>query len=66
MLTWSRHRGVSMVEYTITVQHDEDEIRVMIMDLDPDTYEKDRDAIVAALKRAIFVVEKNHNAMRFQ
>ncbi len=55
-----------MVEYTIKVQHDEDEIMVMIMDLDPETYEKDRGAIVAALKRAIFVVEKNHNAMRFQ
>ncbi len=55
-----------MVEFTIKVQHDEDEISVTIFDLDPDTYEKDRNAIVAALKRAIFVVEKNHNAMRFQ
>jgi len=55
-----------MVEYTIRVQHDEDEIRVMIMDLDPDAYEKDKEAIVAALQRAIFAVEKNDSAMRFQ
>jgi predicted KAP-like P-loop ATPase len=55
-----------MIEYTIKVQHDEDEISVTILDLDPETYEKDRDAIIGALKRAIFVVEKNHNAMRFQ
>jgi hypothetical protein len=55
-----------MVEYTIKVQHDEDEISVTILDLDPETYEKDRDAIVGALKRAIYVVEKNHSAMRFQ
>ena len=38
-----------MIEYTIKVQHDEDEISVTILDLDPETYEKDRDAIIGAL-----------------
>ena len=55
-----------MVEYTIKVQHDEDGIEVEIFDLDPDAMHKDKEAIIAALEKAIERVRNSTYAVRFQ
>jgi hypothetical protein len=48
-----------MTTYTIEVNHDEDGISVVVKDLDPDTADKDREAIAYALEEALRVTREN-------
>jgi hypothetical protein len=48
-----------MTTYTIEVNHDEDGISVVVKDLDPDTADKDREAIAYALKEALRITREN-------
>ncbi len=55
-----------MTEYTIKVQHDEDEVRVVIQDLDPANFDEEKPAILSALKKAVALVDNNPDKWRFQ
>ncbi len=48
-----------MTTYTIEVNHDEDGISVVVKDLDPDTADKDREAIAYALEEALRITKEN-------
>jgi hypothetical protein len=48
-----------MTTYTIEVNHDEDGISVVVKDLDPDTADKDREAIAYALEEALRITREN-------
>ena len=48
-----------MTTYTIEVNHDEDSISVVVKDLDPDTADKDREAIAYALEEALRITREN-------
>lgn len=55
-----------MTEYTIKVCHDEEGIDVHILDLDPAKFEQEKPAILAALQKAVQVVERANTAQSFQ
>lgn len=55
-----------MAEYTIKVIHDEDGIHIHILDLDPANLEKEKPAILAALRKAVQVVERVNHPHIFQ
>ncbi len=55
-----------MTVYTIEVTHDEDGIDVRIIDLDPDNLEKEKPAILAALRKAVQLVERANHPHIFQ
>ncbi len=48
-----------MTTYTIEVNHDEDGVSVVVKNLDPDTADKDREAIAYALEEALRVTREN-------
>ena len=54
-----------MTTYTIEVNHDEDGISVVVKDLDPDTADKDREAIAYALEEALRIT-REQIPQRFQ
>lgn len=55
-----------MTVYTIKVIHDEDRIDVEIIDLDPANLEKEKPAILAALRKAVQTVERANHPHIFQ
>lgn len=61
-----RRKGAGMTVYTIRVIHDDDRIDVEIIDLDPANLEKEKPAILAALRKAVQTVEKANHPHIFQ